>query len=417
MKIIRIVSGSLAVVFLLGLAAMAGSGHRIYGTILTVDGDEFEGFIRWDRNEGSWVDLLNGTKELSRKNLRKSSRYRERKRNRESSIEILGLKIGRISTSFGWSNSAQSGIRIGHIRSLEVIGDDEALLILKSGDEVEFKDGSTDIGTSVREIIIEDDDEGEIELVWDDIERIDFRQAEGSSRSFLGERLYGTLTTRRGDEFTGYVCWDVDELFTSDILDGDVKNRSRKIKFGKIAAIERYSSSGANVTLVNGDELLLKGSNDVDDGNRGIIICDPDFGQVVVDWDEFDRLDFTKIPDNSVRYSDFDGGRALKGTVYTEDGEQYQGLIRWDNDEEYTWEILDGNHHNVEFDIEFGKIKSIEKRSYRSSNVTIWSGRTFRLRGSNDVDEDNKGIFITLDDGEEVEVEWEDFEKVEFTKK
>jgi len=171
------------------------------------------------------------------------------------------------------------------------------------------------------------------------------------------------------------------------------------------------------VTLVNGDELLLKGSNDVDDGNRGIIICDREFGQVVVDWDEFDRLEFTEVPDKGVMYSDFDGGRALKGTVYTEDGEQYEGLIRWDNDEEYTWEILDGNHHDVEFDIEFGKIKTIEKRSYRSVNVTIWSGRTFRLRGSNDVDEDNKGVFITLDDGEEVEVEWEDFEKVEFARK
>jgi hypothetical protein len=153
----------------------------------------------------------------------------------------------------------------------------------------------------------------------------------------------------------------------------------------------------------------------VDDDNRGIIISDPGFGQVIIKWDEFDRLDFKKAQEQ-VRYEQFDGGQPLKGTVYTEDGENYTGTVRWDNDEEYTWEILDGNYRDVNFDIEFGFIKTIEKKSYRSSFVTIWDGRSFRLRGSNDVDEDNKGIFVTLSDGDEVEIEWEDFDRVEFAR-
>ncbi len=202
----------------------------------------------------------------------------------------------------------------------------------------------------------------------------------------MGERLYGTLTTRRGDEFKGFVCWDIDEVLTSDILNGDHKDRSKKIKFKRIAAIERYSSNGAVVFLKDGEELLLRGTNDVDDGNRGIIIGVPDFGQVLVEWDEFDRVEFKKIPNGIINYNDFDGGRPLEGTVYTEDGDEYTGKIRWDNDEEYTWEMLNGNFHNVEFDIEFSKIKEIKKKSYRSSIVTIRSGESFRLRGSNDVD-------------------------------
>ena len=296
-----------------------------------------------------------------------------------------------------------------------MIDDDAALFTLKSGETVELDGGSSDVGTGVREIIIEDLDEGEIELVWDDIERIDFMQGDGSLVSNLGERLYGTLTTRRGDEYTGYVCWDIDELFTRDILDGDLKGRRRKIKFGKIQSIERYSSSGATVTLNNGDELLLRGTNDVDDDNSGIIISDLGFGQVIVDWDEFDRLDFHEEPE-PVRYDHFDGGHEMRGTVFTEDGEKYTGTIRWDDDEEYSWELLDGNYRDVEFDIEFGLIKEIAKKSYRSSVITVWDGRTFRLRGSNDVDEDNKGIFITTSDGDEIEVDWEDFERVEFAR-
>jgi len=390
----------------------ADSGSRIYGRVTTVDGDVFEGLIRWDKNEGSWVDILNGNKELRKTNSDRRRKYGDRER----SIELFGITIAKTGGSFDWGNVAQSGMRFGHLKTLEVIGDDAARLTTKSGETVELEGGSTDIGTGVREIVVEDQDEGEIELVWDDIEKIEFSQGQSSLVSNYGPRLYGTLTTRRGDEYTGYVCWDIDELFARDILDGDEKGRRRKIKFGKIKSIERYSSNGATVILDNGDELLLRGTNDVDGSNGGIIISDLGFGQVVVKWDEFDRLDFHDEP-NGARYDDFDGGHALQGTVYTEDGDSYEGTIRWDDDEEYSWEILDGEYRDVDFDVEFGLIKQIEKRSYRSSIVTVWDGRSFRLRGSNDVDEDNKGIFITTAGGDEVEVDWEDFDRIEFARK
>jgi len=402
-----------ALVMALALTVAADDSGRIYGKITTVEGDAFEGFIRWDKNEGNWVDVLDGTKELPKKRHRKSNR---KYRDREATIEVFGIKIGK-SSSYGdeWWSSALSGIRFGHIKSLEAVDDDLALLTLKSGQEVEFSHGSTDIGSDIREIIIEDEHEGEIELVWDDLETIEFMQAPSVAESNFGERLYGTLTTRRGDEYTGFVCWDIDELFPTDILDGDEKRRSRKIKFGKITSIERYSSSAASITLTNGDQMVLRGSNDVDDDNRGIVICDPDFGQVRVEWDEFDRLDF-KSATRQVLYKEFDGGRRLQGTVHTEDGKTYSGAIRWDDDEEYTWEILDGDYRDVNFDIELGSVKSIEKRSHRSSVVTLWDDRSFRLRGSNDVDEGNRGIFVILSEGDEVEIEWEDFDRVEFSR-
>jgi hypothetical protein len=402
------------VVLVVGGAAVAGDNGRIYGKLTTVDGDVFEGVIRWDKNEAHWVDVLDGTKAMKKEREREKSR-RRKYREREGTIEIFGFKLGNSSTTTWWSGNSTSGVRFGHLRSLEVVGDNEALLTLKSGEEVEFEGGSTDIGTDIREIVIDDEIEGEIELVWDDIERVDFMETKSGAADSFGDRLYGKLTTRRGDEFTGYVCWDVDEVYSTDILDGDDKRRSRKIKFGKISSIERYSSNGATITLVNGDEMVLRGSNDVDDSNRGIIIGDKALGQVRVDWGDFDRLDFMPLPDRAVEYKDFDGGRRLEGTVYTEDGESYTGTIRWDDDEEYTWEILDGDTRDVEFDIEFGLIKQIRKRSYRSSIVTVSDGREFRLRNSNDVDEDNKGIFITLSDGDEVEVYWEDFDRVEFS--
>ena len=410
MRLLKISGICVFLLLVFSIAALADNGGRIYGKLTTVDGDTFEGMIRWDKNEASWCDVLDGTKELPDRD-RKSKR--KKYRDRESSIELFGITIAKGGSSWNWSGSAQSGIRFGHIKSLEVIDDDAVLLVLKSGEEVELENGSTDIGGSIRDIVIEDESEGEIGLVWDDLERIDFMATPSGKESNFGDRLYGTLTSRRGDEFTGWVCWDIDEVFTADILDGEQKRRDRKIKFGKIKAIERYSSNGATLTLTNGDEVVLRESNDVDDSNRGIVISDLAFGQVIVDWDEFDRLEFKEDP-GTLRYDRFDGGRALHGTVYTEDGESYEGKVRWDDDEEFSWEILDGEYHDIQFDIEFGLIKEIQKKSYRSAVVTVSDGRSFRLRGSNDVDEDNKGIYVTLNDGEEVEIDWEEFDRIEF---
>ncbi len=411
MKNLKVLLLTSIIVFLLaGASYAADNAHRIYGKITTVDGDVFEGLIRWDKNEASWVDMLDGTKDIPRKNRKKSKSYKNR--SRRDGIEIFGVRIGSNSTYF--SGGAQSGIRFGHIESFEVIGDNEILVKLKSGEEVELSNGSTDIGTDIREIIIEDLHEGEIELEWDDLETVEFFAARSNEKSALGERLYGTLTTRRGDEYTGVIGWDFDEALTNDILNGEHKNRSKKIKFKRIKAIERYSSNGAVVFLEGGKEMVLRGTNDVDDSNRGIVISNFEIGEILVEWDEFDKLVFEEIPSNSFSYNDFDGGKRLEGTVYTEDGDSYTGFIRWDNDEEYSWELLDGNYHNVKFQIEFSKIKEIRKKSYRSSIVTIHNGESFRLRGSNDVDEDNKGIFIIDKNGDEVEIEWDEFDRVEF---
>jgi len=392
-------------VLLAASGALCDSSGRIYGTVTTVHGDRYQGLIRWDRNEASWCDILNGNKDLD--DGHHARRYKHTR------IKVFGIPIGeRLST--GDLGSAQSGVCFGNIKELAA-RDDAARLTLKSGEKVVLGGGSSDIGSSIRGIVIEDPKEGEIELDWNDIERIDFMQADPKFESSLGERLYGTLTTRHGDEYTGWVTWDADELLTKDVLDGEHRDHRRKIEFGKIKSIERHGADGATLTLANGDEIVLKGTNDVDDDNRGIAIYDPGFGDVTVDWSEFDRLDF-KAPPPGPSYDDFDGGRPLSGTVFTRRGAEYAGTIRWDDDEEATWEILDGNYHGGEFDMPFGTIREIKRQSAGSCVVTTWDGRAFRLSGSNDVNEANKGIFIRTGEGKVVEIDWNDFDYVRFTR-
>jgi len=404
-------------ILLIGLGPQQAPGDdRLYARVTTAAGNEFEGYVRWGANEGSWADMLNGNKEIPWENLREAERLDEaygRRRTQERSLRFLGLRIS-------WDrdddevSEVMSGIRFGHLRALHVVNAERARLFLKSGEEVEFGGASSDVGRSLRALTVDDPVRGEVVLRWRDLERVDFMEAPPSA-SPAAERIYGTLRTQAGVEFTGFVAWDNDEIFTADVLDGDEEGSDREVPFHLISAIKQDGRRGALVILKSGEEFRLTGSNDVNDDNRGIAISDPGLGMVVVDWDDFDAITF-HAPSGDVDrgYRSFDGGQKLNGSVTSRDGRQIEGDIRWDNDESFTWEILDGRSDGVDFDIEFGRIARIDKLHGSGVEVMLRDGRTFDVEGSNDVDDDNEGIFVTQADGSTVLVRWEDFDSVVF---
>ena len=64
----RVFGRSLLCVVVLASPVWAQDDDRIWGRLYATTGDVHEGFIRWDRNEGSWVDVLDGTKEIPSEN-------------------------------------------------------------------------------------------------------------------------------------------------------------------------------------------------------------------------------------------------------------------------------------------------------------------------------------------------------------
>ena len=356
--------------------APATGDNRLYGRVHTLDGNEYVGYLRWDRNEGSWADLLDATKH----------RHRHGRHGRRSA-------------------SRTSGIRFGHVSRIEVTGDDRAQFTLKSGEEMELGSNATDLGSGLRALVVHDQNRGDAEFEWDDLDVVEFMPAPDGATP-QESRLYGTLTTRSGLSFTGYVTWDVDEIYSSDVLDGEDDGYDREVPFGSIETIERYSSSGAQVTLKNGESMVLRGTNDVDDSNRGISVSDPGLGQIQVEWHDFESVRFHEAEAHSV-YGQYDGGARIQGTVVTEDGAELTGRILWDNDESNTWEMLDGKFQGVDFSVEFGNIATISK-TRRGVTVLLKDGRSFDLYDSNDVDDSNGGVFVESD-GQMVEVDWRDF--------
>lgn len=391
------------------------SEDRIYGRVLTAAGAVHEGWLRWDRNEGSWGDLLDGSKELPWQNFRDAERldpvYR-RARERERSIEIAGLRISWDEDDDERPVSSTSGVRFGHLRSLRPLGRDRVLLTLRSGEEVVLAGGSTDIGSGFRGLEVETAG-GTTELRWRDIDEIELMSAPRGTAPPTSARLHGTVTTVDGLTFTGHVAWDTDEAFGSDVLDGEGETgRDHEIEFEHIAAIEPLGSRAARVVLVDGEELTLRGTNDVNSSNRGIGVSDPGLGQVIVPWQRLEAVRFHAPERSTTAYDDFERTGALFGTVATIGGERFRGRIRWDNDEESGWELLNGNDAGLEYDVELALVDRVARRGSWGVEVTLLDGRVLELEGSNDVDEQNKGIFVTLESGEMVLVQWGDFEEL-----
>lgn len=349
-------------------AAPMSASDRLFGAVTTRSGARYEGFLRWDRNEGSWTDVLDAIKE----------------------------RDGR---------TTQTGVRFGHVRKIERLGRRDALLTLRSGERVHMSGRATDLGDGLRALRIDRPGGDGVELGWGDLAAVEFMPAPVEAHP-TEARIRGVLQTRSGASFAGAVSWDVDEIYSGDILDGDLRGARQRIPFGEIAAIERDSRRGARVFLRTGEELVLEGTNDVDDSNGGIGVSDPELGEVKVSWDEFGRVDFDAL-DAPVPELSFDGGKAIEGTVLTESGERYEGRVRWDADESSTWEMLNGEADGISFQIEFSRISRVQ-RTERGARVELRDGRAFELSGSNDVDDGNRGILI--DDGSRtVRVPWRDF--------
>ncbi len=380
----------------------------IYGKITTEDGDVYQGAIRWGKEEVYWTDMFNASK-TDNPNLDYLSRD-----------ELDQMRYGRRDYDNGvatwvsnWSSSRTSvhefSCMFGVIKSIEPSRWDEIEVTLQDGSVVEVDgDGYNDIGNKIR---VRDDEIGQIELSWRRIEKIEFMDTPSQLDSKFGEPLYGTVETDFG-KFTGFVQWDHDERVSTDVLDGDTYDGDVSIEFGKIKSIENRGSR-SQVTLMSGRELVLRGSNDVDEGNRGIIVTVDGLGRVDIPWRDFEKVTFEEnFKKSGPAYSSFKNIKKLSGTVTTTKGDLKGGII-YDLDETYDYEVLNGRDDDLEYVIPFANIKEIAPRSYRYSVVTLRDGSELRLERSQDVNEDNTGLLV-FDGKDPVYVAWREVENIKF---
>ncbi|WP_258098194.1 hypothetical protein [Marinoscillum pacificum] len=385
----------------------------MYGRVTTIDGKTFEGALRWGKEEAYWTDMFNASKDEN-ENLDFLSRD-EIEELEDRRRTFIGRNNGWVNVSWTWDDDDnefvhQFACQFGEIKTIRPTRRQGAEVTMQSGLTYDLDgNGYNDINTDIKVV---DSELGTIEIDWDRIELIEFKETPSRLTEKFGEPLYGKVETSEG-VFTGFVQWDHDERVSTDKLDGDTEDGDVSISFGKIKSIERYGSSRSVVILNSGRELELRGSNDVNDENRGIIIAVDGIGRVDVPWDEFEKVTFLDAPDSGPAYSSFSKQPRITGTVELRNGDEFSGELIYDLDEAYQFEVLQGMLDDVEMIIPFKNIRNITPRNYDNCTVTLNNGDKFLLGDSQDVSDKNQGVLVKKG-GEIMYFPFEDVEQITF---
>lgn len=251
--------------------------------------------------------------------------------------------------------------------------------------------------------------------------------------------IYGKITMRDGKVYQGVIRWGEGygkehfwaDSFNSSKIENEYedvvdprdfrKKRSRHFfgiftrssrdylathqfvcYFGDIKKVMPLSNSRAEITLKNDVQYEVSGS---DAGETIYIIDEKDGDEIKIKWRKIDIIEFMETPEEL----NYNFGMALHGTVVTEIG-SFKGLIQWDYDESLANDELNGD----ERDYDFSEIKTIEKSSRSRVNVILTNGRELSLSGTNDVDDDNRGIVVKTDNIGTLVIKWREFESVTF---
>jgi hypothetical protein len=150
---------------------------RLYGYVVTKGGNQLQGYLRWDGCKASWSDVLPATRP---------------------------------------GGSALAGVGFGNVERLEPMGARNLELTLKPGQVVRLNAVAQQGRAALSPMTVETDGRV-VEVAMRDLESVDFLP-EPLDRAPSAERLHGTLITRSGLGFTGYIAWDLNEWDDSGVL-------------------------------------------------------------------------------------------------------------------------------------------------------------------------------------------------------
>jgi hypothetical protein len=262
--------------------------------------------------------------------------------------------------------------------------------------------------------------------------------------------IYGRVVTEDGDTYQGQLRWGTEESFWDDLfnankvenqfvdqLDRKTRDRLRRsrrdngdwdewdnwgflfghrgyatthlfaIRFGDLKRIRVRHGDDLVVTFRNGEELRLEGgSNDV---GAEITVVDPRLGQHRLRWNRIRTIDFSDTPARLTNKL----GDPIFGTVKSGKLE-FTGRIQWDNDECLTIDKLDGETEDGKASIAFSDIAAI-RRQRGGALVKLKSGSEVFLDGSNDVNDENRGVVVVVKGVGSVKIGWKDFDQVVFS--
>jgi hypothetical protein len=396
-------------------ATQDAAAGLIYGTVTWPDGEQLTGFIRWKNEEACWDDLFHcGYRDnpwedyLDMEQLRKEHR-REYFANHGLIDRLLYSRNEKDQDVLGWRMFL---IRVGDLQSIEIHDGEDDFAITADGSRHQIGGYGNDAGANLLVYTGEGDPTA---IKWNDLSSITFQPVPEGAVPYA-ERMYGTVESQEG-EFTGFIQWDLTECLSSDILDGRLNGKNRDYTMGEIRSLARAAKENATVIeLKDGTSVTMGGSNDLDSGNRGIMIETPDLGRVVVPWTRFIKVTFVEGHGTGNGRGTYQNQGPLQGTVTTTEGRRHSGRIIYDLDEGWQWDIFNGSQNGLDYNIPFSLIRSISPQDEETCEVTLHGGQVLVLSGEQDTGKKHGGVLvIPAVGGDSVQLLWDEVQEVSLT--
>lgn len=222
---------------------------RLYGKLKTTSKEVadglFEGYIQWDQEECLSSDILSG--------------------------EV---------------NGKDRDVPIGELKAIERQGD-KSRFVFRDGHE-EVLGGTNDVDGSNRGIWVEDARYGRVLVDWDAFVRLDIEDWPHSGPEYgayaATKALAGKVTMRDGKVHQGQIIFDLDESYGWEMLDGkEGDDLEYSIPFAMVAGI-KPEGDGSEITLKGGVKLHLRGTQDVDEDNAGLLVGPETGKRVFLEW-------------------------------------------------------------------------------------------------------------------------------------
>lgn len=396
-----------------GMAHAANPEPVIYGTVITNSNEQTTGTIRWGEQEMWLSDIFNGLKKnpVGIEHFTAEQKQALEDHQPGPQARIGGLQVT-FKSFFGKDiKRPYYNLPFGAIAKLEIdTSNDKYQVTLHDGVTIDAAGDTNDLTDDIFVLTAEGNT---VEYDMDSIKTIDFSQAPVDAKLF-DDGIYGVLTTHKG-EFNGRFMWDQDERGHKEKLDGYDENKTEyDIKFGDIKSIERKGNKSL-VTLTDDSTLLLDGTNDVDESNRGLWMYHPDTGRVEIKWDDFVKLDMTDVDVKWMSFSDYQKiSKPLSGTITLADNSSLKVTdIAYDLNQQSGLELLEVEIMDHDHFIPFRKIQKITKNNTTAVDLLLTNGEKHLAYGENSVTRDNNGIFAKQ--GNEYRwIMWKDVQSISF---
>lgn len=381
-----------------GMAAVpaAPGAGLIHATVTPVDGPPLTGFLRWKDEDAFWDDTFSA-RQLELPWFAHADRQALLREQRDREFASRGL-VARLAWALHHQDEEVELTRsfvclYGDLAALRMDPDGDAptKAVMRDGREVAIGNPSRDIDSDLLVYVPGDEPR---ELDWDEVREITFSPAPAGAVPYA-QRLAGTVEYR-GGRLAGPLQWDRSECTSLDTIDSDQQD----VPMGDLRRLARNRRGGTDATLADGRTLQLDGTNDVDEGNRGIVVGVAGIGRVVVPWSRFVAADVRVEPATGPGYADFAAPAPLRGRVTTADGRTLAGRLVYDLDEAWTCDLLHGDLDECEYQVPLSLVASIApagKADPEAIDVTLRDGRRLRLAGDEDTGRGHAGLLVFAD--------------------